>query len=92
MNEHHPKFNEPSVLDYVKSKLSFGRRPKIEIPESQLAKSEAESFVPVVVETEAVQPLTLSHPSTPFPWLSLVALGLALLGQRVFEPAKSFRH
>ena len=58
MNEHHPKFNEPSVLDYVKSKLSFGRRPKIEIPESQLAESEAESVAPAVAEAEAVQPLT----------------------------------
>ena len=86
MNDNHPKFNEPSVLDYVKSKLSFGRRPKIEIPKSQVAESEAESFVPAVVETEAALPLTISHPSTPFPWLSLAALGLALLGQRMFEP------
>src|SRR5271157_643763 len=87
MNEHHPKFNEPSVLDYVKSKLSFGRGPKIGIPESQVAESESESVAPEAVETEAVQPLAINHPaSTPFPWLSLVALGLALLGQRMFEP------
>ncbi len=89
MNEHHPKFNEPSVLDYVKSKLSFGRRPKIEIPESLLAKSETENVAPKVVEAEAAQPLTISHPSTPFPWLSLVALGLALLAQQMFEPPAS---
>ena len=86
MNEHHPKFNEPSVLDYVKSKLSFGHRPKIEIPESQIAESETENVAPEVVGAETAQPLTISHPSTPFPWLSLIALGLALLGQRVFEP------
>ena len=90
MNDNRPKFNEPSVLDYVKSKLSFGRGPKIEIPEPQVAENEVESFAQEVVETEAVQPLTTSHlSSTPFPWLSLVSLGLALLGQRMFEPPNS---
>ena len=48
MNENDPKFNEPSVLDYLKSKLSFGRRPKIEIPESLPSESEAESVAPEV--------------------------------------------
>ena len=85
MNYHEPQ--EPSVLDYFKSKLSFGRKPKIAIPESHPAESETESVAPQVVETDAVQSLTLNHqPSTPFPWLSLIALGLALLAQRMFEP------
>jgi hypothetical protein len=88
MNDNELK--EPSVLDYLKSKLSFGRKPKIEIPESYIAGSGAESVAPELVETEAVQPLTISHPpSIPFPWLSLIALGLALLGQRMFEPPPS---
>ncbi len=87
MNDNRPKFNEPSVLDYVKSKLSFGRRPKIEIPEPHIAESAAEFVVPEGIETKPVQLLTINHPSsTPFPWLALVALGLALLGQRMFEP------
>ena len=50
MNDNEPK--EPSVLDYLKSKLSFGRNPKIEIPELHPAESETESVAPQVVETE----------------------------------------
>jgi len=85
MNDNEPK--EPSVLDYLKSRLSFGRKPKIAIPESHLAEGKTESATPQFVETEAVQSLTLKRqPSTPFPWLSLITLALALLAQRMFEP------
>ena len=56
MNEHPPKFNEPSVLDYVKSKLSFGRRPEIEIPESHEVESKIESVAPQIIETKTVRP------------------------------------
>ncbi|HEY9151534.1 MAG TPA: glycosyltransferase family 39 protein [Anaerolineales bacterium] len=90
MNDNNPQPNEPSVLDYVKSKLSFGRRPKVEIPESHEAESKTESVAPQFIETEAVRPAVVKRqPSTPFPWLSLIALGLALLAQRMFEPQPS---
>ena len=89
MNEDHPELNEPSVLDYVKSKLSFGRKPKIEIPESQVVEGEdVERSVDIDQQsTINNQRSTINHePSSPFPWLSLIALGLALLAQRMFEP------
>ncbi|HUI87463.1 MAG TPA: glycosyltransferase family 39 protein [Anaerolineales bacterium] len=85
MTENEPK--EPSVLDYLKSKLSFGRKPRIEIPKFQRAESDARAVVPEFVETKVVHAATARHlPAVAFPWLSLVAVGLALLAQRMFEP------
>ena len=82
MNDNEPK--EPSVLDYLKSKLSFGRRPKIEIPDWS-AESETESAAPEFAGAEAVQLPAVD--GQPFPWLSLVCVGLALLAQGMFEPS-----
>jgi hypothetical protein len=76
---------EPSVLDYIKSKLSFGRGVRIEIPE----------YHEDVIETRTeLQPATLPGSSSvarPFvsvslPWFALGALGLALFAQSFFEP------
>ncbi|MDI6768490.1 MAG: glycosyltransferase family 39 protein [Anaerolineales bacterium] len=70
---------EPSVLDYIKSKQKFWQRGgKIELP-------------PAETPSPASHPLspTTSLPSTllsSFPWRSLLALALALAGQRAFEP------
>ncbi|MBI3738271.1 MAG: hypothetical protein HY258_04415 [Chloroflexi bacterium] len=76
MDKDQRDFNEPSVLDFVKSKLSFGRGPQIGIPESPELETRAET-----------QPLTTDNqPPTAFPWISLIALGLALTAQRFFEP------
>lgn len=76
MGNDNRNFDEPSVLDFVKSKLSFGRGPQIEIPESRQVETQVETL-----------PSTASdQPPTPFPWLSLLALGLALFAQRSFEP------
>jgi hypothetical protein len=71
---------EPSVLDYLKSKLKFWKRgEQIEIP---------------VLEPAAPAPETVPGPQLvaavrafQWPWRSLLALGLALVGQRLFEPA-----
>lgn len=74
---------EPSVLDYLKSLFRFGRGERIQLPEfveeQQLAVSD---------QPEELQPSSFSiHPSNiPFPWRSVVALLLALLGQKLFEP------
>jgi len=102
MNDNSPK--EPSVLDYLKSVLSFGRKPRIEIPETKIEVSEshpvetlAESLVPEATgdqtaapearpEPQAVPSTVGRQPSSPFPWLSLACLTLALIAQRAFEP------
>ncbi|MBI5842596.1 MAG: glycosyltransferase family 39 protein [Chloroflexi bacterium] len=65
---------EPTVLDYVKSKLKFWQTGQIEIP-------------PLPVEEQAVEQVEeLPVVRTPFPWPSLLALGLALFAQYTFEP------
>jgi hypothetical protein len=89
---------EPSVLDYVKSLFRFGNGERIRIPEfveeEQLS---AVSFqqtadLPVVEEQReiiiAATPETFqpSNLPTAFPWRSLIAFILALIGQRLFEP------
>ena len=73
---------EPSVLDYIKYRLSFGRGPRIEIPEYR--EVDIESEVNLQPQTSD---LNSTHiPVTPIPWLSLAALSLALFAQLFFEP------
>ena len=66
---------EPSVLDYVKSRLKFWRKGKINLP-------------PAEGEPEPKRP---AKPGTRrkrgFPWRSMLALSLALMAQLVWEPA-----
>ena len=79
---------EPSVLDYIKSKLSFGRGARIEIPEYQKAAAGAQS----VIQTPALPgsgTSTRTSAVIALPWFSLGALGLALTGQRFFEPPRT---
>ena len=69
---------EPSVLDYVKSLFRFGRAEKIQLPafveEEPKSGSEPQPSSPSL------------HPSnTPLPWRSLIALVLALIGQKLFD-------
>jgi len=72
---------EPSVLDYVKSLFRFGREEKIQIPQF------VEAEPPAVVST---QPEVTIAPErqptqTPIPWRSLLALVLALIGQKLID-------
>ncbi len=69
---------EPSVLDYVKSKLKFWQKEKVEIPEYESVE-DMPLFPPSSLPTFNLQPGT-------WPWRSLLALSLALGGQRAFEP------
>lgn len=98
---------EPSVLDYVKSRLRFGNAERIQIP--SFAEDEQKEFQPaqfILKQSEAqpaapeqrlqsadkiqVEPSSSTlYPSTPFPWRSLFALFLALLGQNFLEPPVS---
>jgi hypothetical protein len=76
---------EPSVLDYLKSKLSFGHGVRIEIPEYH----EVEVDTWTDLQPSALPGLDASSRSSvsiPIPWFALGALGLALFAQFFFEP------
>ncbi|MCL4530924.1 MAG: glycosyltransferase family 39 protein [Chloroflexi bacterium] len=72
---------EPSVLDYVKSKLFFWRGQSVEIP--------AQAVEEKVEPEPQSQPAEEPSPAKSFPWISLIALGIALFAQRLFEPPVS---
>jgi hypothetical protein len=67
---------EPSVLDYVKSRLPWSKQ-QIDIPSP--ASPERESYIAPIEEsaTEAVGPA---------PWRSILALAIGLCAQILFEP------
>jgi hypothetical protein len=75
---------EPSVLDYVKSLFRFGKAEKIQLPSFA---EEEPSGTGQETPTSEHQPETFQPSSlpTPFPWRSLLALFLALTGQRLFD-------
>ena len=91
--------NEPSVLDYLKYKLGMidslelpdekEPQPKDELPSKKVSPPHqlAAASQPIAeVSPESEEDSSFSiHPST-FPWRSLLALLLALMGQRAFEP------
>jgi 4-amino-4-deoxy-L-arabinose transferase-like glycosyltransferase len=76
----------PSVLDYVKSRLSFGRRPSIELPTPE----EQESVVETAADRAAVIPEASAVPRVlaAIPWRPLSAMALALLAQSLYEPPR----
>lgn len=115
--QNNSQFDEPSVLDYVKSLFRFGKGERIQIPdfveevqEPPVLPSpnggqadEAILFKPdEPAEFQRVEPLILEpvvdsqvqslsqgtryQNLTPFPWRSLLAFLLALIGQSRFEP------
>ncbi|MEW6287218.1 MAG: glycosyltransferase family 39 protein [Chloroflexota bacterium] len=78
-----PEPQEPSVLDYVKSLIRFGSE-RIQLPgKSQFAIPSRQPPAESIHVEEPRLPLTAYHP---FPWRSLLALLLALIGQNTFEP------
>src|SRR5215210_969083 len=87
-----PPIQEPSVLDYVKSLFRFGGAERIRIPEFVEEAQELKSDEVVIQESEDLQvsskPSTFSFQlsKTSFPWRSLLALLIALIAQRTFEP------
>jgi Dolichyl-phosphate-mannose-protein mannosyltransferase len=80
MSEEKPPFNEPSVLDWVKSKLSFGRGLRVEIPSEDNG-----GIQPQPDSAVALQPEAQSH----FPWISLAVLALCLIAQYFLEPPRA---
>jgi 4-amino-4-deoxy-L-arabinose transferase-like glycosyltransferase len=78
-NQPLPSPEEPSVLDFLKSKLSFWRQAPLQTASIEPAEG---------TSTPASQTLT-PHPTRSFsklPWRSLIALGLALIAQFSLEP------
>lgn len=71
-----PAPEEPSLLDYIKVKLRFWERNGvIEIPAAEPASRGPE-----------LEGVSEPRPAAPWPWRSLLALVLAITGQRLFEP------
>ncbi len=76
---------EPSVLDYIKSRLKFWqRREKTSIPGAEIKDEVGKPAA--IVEPSTFQPSNL-QPATAWPWRSLLAILFALLGQAAFEPS-----
>ncbi|MCK5313821.1 MAG: glycosyltransferase family 39 protein, partial [Anaerolineales bacterium] len=89
--------DEPSILDYLKAKLTPWRGPAPEIPvlEPDEQAEDREGFEsghqPEAVPREFTEPSTQSTPqpsrqSAPWPWQALLALCLALIAQLTLEP------
>ncbi|MFC2063733.1 glycosyltransferase family 39 protein [Chloroflexota bacterium] len=66
--------DEPSILDYLKSRLRIGRKDGIPFPKIEIVDDSP-------LETE----VALGR----LPWRSLLAVALALIGQRYLEPVNS---
>ncbi len=84
----------PSVLDYIKSRLKFWqRREKISIPAAEIKGGVGKAAAPAeptISQPSGLQPFELNFGEkhvTAWPWRSLLALALALGGQRAFEPS-----
>src|SRR6185436_10145437 len=84
---------EPSVLDYVKSLFRFRNGERIQIPdfveeEQSFVVGEQTVVADVRLEEAPVSDVELAEPRIPasvsFPWRSVIALFLALVGQRLF--------
>ncbi len=90
-----PNDHEPSVLDYVKSKLTPWKKSAIQIPPSEET-HKPESRAPeaaadvAVVAAVAASAQVISQGETGgqmvIPWRLLLALGLALVGQFLLQP------
>jgi 4-amino-4-deoxy-L-arabinose transferase-like glycosyltransferase len=74
---------EPSVLDYVKSRLSPWKKTSVRIPleEPDLFQSTQETSIPTELTT---------RPHFNAPWKVFLALLFAIAGQRIFEPPAGF--
>jgi len=95
-----PEMEEPSILDYLKSRLKFwehrqGSKPipggtgMAPVVEAKLPAVRKESPRQAQAETSdsLEQTLKISPRRYRWPWRSLLALFFALLGQRTFEPS-----
>jgi len=91
---------EPSVLDYIKSKLMPWKYSRVELPAAvqspdiqdaptqvmQQSDQPPETLTTPAPEREVKPPPEPVRPPAPVPWRSLAAIVLALVAQRSFEP------
>ena len=90
-----PPIGEPSLLDFIKSRLKFwDHGEKIALPvepavavEGTVTPVIVAEAEPVIVQTPQVAVVELPKQKSLWPWRSLIALALALLAQRSWEPA-----
>ena len=89
---------EPSILDYLRSRLKFWERgEKISIPAEPDARKSRFVVAPAVQPEHAVlpdehvsrdgPPSKIASQPNRWPWRSLLALIIALVAQRTWEPA-----
>jgi Dolichyl-phosphate-mannose-protein mannosyltransferase len=79
---------EPSVLDYIKSKLTPWKYPAVDLKSEKSTPSETLSELQAPEEPriqEAPQPRP-TRSQQKWPWRSLLALAIALFAQRTLEP------
>ncbi|MBI4927264.1 MAG: glycosyltransferase family 39 protein [Anaerolineae bacterium] len=75
--------DEPSVLDYVKSRLRFWDKQRIRIP----LNPEDQAVIPVIEEIDQTETQASSIPAVfRIAWLALLPFGLALAAQFLLEP------
>jgi len=77
--------NEPSILDYLKSKLGMTAGEEIEFPADEFD-APASMYKAETQETEDSQ-YAIRQPRY-WPWRSLLALLIALMGQSAFDPPR----
>ena len=86
-----PLQEEPSVLDYLKSRLRFWEpKKRFDIPPDPGSLEPTEEGKPVLTLRNIEKPAEHEERSKTriqWPWRSLLALVFALLGQRAFEPS-----
>lgn len=79
---------EPSVLDYLKSKLMPWKGRKIEIPApDEIPAPAAVQSAPMEAEEPPTAAASVARPVYHWPWRMLLALVLAVAAQRLLEPA-----
>jgi len=91
---------EPSVLDYLKSRLNPWQKDKVEIPGTASLTGVDENISPELKDSAGVSETTVeeapvevvgrdieTHAPKHMPWRSLLALALALYGQWGLEPS-----
>lgn len=87
---------EPTLLDYIKSRLRFWETSGPVPPPAQAGSTfepEAENGGPTqpVVPLEVTPPPPPPRPAHPFPWRTLLAFGLGLLAQLTLEPHRDWK-